>query len=1032
MSTKPPFAILKPVLAPPRLNVCTILQEVRDPEVELSFLINGRVNSQDPMALDFETRGDVTGDGMPVGVALSDQRGNWYIDFLSSHPSTYHYIIAALATHRVPLVAHNLFFDASWTQRDFPLLKPNWVHCTYALYKLLATEGYAGQRHGLKEAMVDVLGWEESNEAGIDKWLCENGYGQIKNMKVGDRAGTIVYQPDKSEMWRVPADILGQYACLDADATYQMYTKVLLPALEKFKAFQEYIGPMYMQYIELLIAQKLSGMQINRDKLSLYRDKLTSGMSQLQDEFLSQSEVSKFIQQYNNVILDSERKKQPAQFKKDGTISKNYLKWEERYRLASEKNHFNLASGPQRQWLFYECLGKELSRRTDSREPSALIKYQNKEFEVLLTDSGQLPTDEKALKQFGHVAKPLLKYIENQKELGYVEAVLSHSITGILHPGFKVPGTSTGRLAGAGGVNIQQMPGSKEFLEAFEARAGKVWVGCDHCYSEDTEVLTSVGWKHFDEIDYQSEVWQVNPTTMIGSWTNPLDIVWKRAVGPMYEIGNRRGSLIVSENHKMLYKGQDGRSTTNIQLAKQDIKKGWALPINSNSSWESSISSKDIWISCMLQADGYLWKEDTYTIEVSKKRKRDKVNELLGYKGHVNSRDDGIRMESERWSNIRYTSDIMQDKRFSLMGILGSNQVEEFLEALAFWDGHIDAHGAVQWTTTSHHNANEVQQYFVTAGYEAKLSSRFYEDNKRWSTLYILRIKKRASIRLRPQDRRQVEYDGMIGCVTVPEGFIMVRRNGQTFVSGNTSLEQVVLAELSQDASLWKLFGPTAKPNDIYLFSGASMPGLGEKIRATGYDPDNPTPDAIARAKKECKTERQLSKVVVLGSSYGMGPGKLQRTLAQQGIIVSFSEAQAIHAAYWKLYAGVKKYEAYLLRQWQDNNGWVLNGIGRPICVADGYEKDIVNRVVQSTGHDLHIMYILIVTRLLKEAGIPWGGIIIDLHDAMTIEIEPQHADIVKEIMQRRAYQELHSQCGGKIALKGEAKIINNWAEDKE
>jgi DNA polymerase I-like protein with 3'-5' exonuclease and polymerase domains len=721
-TTQHPLVLLKPMRLPPR-KVLGVLQGVKHPANELAFLVADRTGLDVPMALDFETRGDVTAGGYPVGVALSDDRGSWYIDFLSSAHGTYEYIIRQLAAARVPLVAHNLFFDAAWIRRDFPDVQMNWRHCTYALYKLLATEGWAGQRHGLKEAMIDLLKWDNTNEEGIDKWLCENGYGQIKNIKA---TGAVKYEPQKGEMWRVPATILGQYACLDADATYQMYTKILLPALERFHAFQEYIGPMYMEYIQLLIDQKLSGILIDRDKLTRYRDSLVVRMEERVKDFFAQPEIRQYIDEYNKKIVDVHMAKAPARLKKNGEISKNYLKWEEKLAEIESTDHFNLGSGPQRQWLFYEKLGQVVKEKPDEREPSAIISYKGKTFEVLLTESGQLPTDEKALKQFGQVARPLLDYIETQKELGYVEAVLEHSPKGVLHPSFKVPGTSTGRLAGAGGLNIQQMPGSKEFLECFIARPGYAWVACDH-----------------------------------------------------------------------------------------------------------------------------------------------------------------------------------------------------------------------------------------------------------------------------------------------------------------TSLEQVVLAELSQDASLWKLFGPNAKPNDVYLFSGAALPGLGDKIRATGYDPENPTAEAVSKAKKECKHERQVSKAVVLGSSYGMGAGKLQRTLAVQGIEISFIEAKSIQAAYWKLYAGVKKYEAYLMQQWKDNDGWVLNGIGRPVCIAEGYEKDIVNRVVQSTGHDLHIMYIIIVNRLLREAGIPYTGIILDLHDALTVELEVQHAEIAKEIIVRRAYQELARQCGGKIPLKGEAKIVYNWAEDK-
>jgi hypothetical protein len=157
-------------------------------------------------------------------------------------------------------------------------------------------------------------------------------------------------------------------------------------------------------------------------------------------------------------------------------------------------------------------------------------------------------------------------------------------------------------------------------------------------------------------------------------------------------------------------------------------------------------------------------------------------------------------------------------------------------------------------------------------------------------------------------------------------------------------LEQVVLAELSKDPSLWKLYGPGALAQDVYLFNGAQLPVIGPAIRATGYDPKNPTPEGIAAAKKQCKTERNISKTVTLASSYGAGAAKIASTLRTQGIDILDAEAEQIHAAYWELYAGVKKYQRFLLNEYRDRRGWVLNGIGRPIGIAQDYTKDIVNR----------------------------------------------------------------------------------------
>lgn len=248
----------------------------------------------------------------------------------------------------------------------------------------------------------------------------------------------------------------------------------------------------------------------------------------------------------------------------------------------------------------------------------------------------------------------------------------------------------------------------------------------------------------------------------------------------------------------------------------------------------------------------------------------------------------------------------------------------------------------------------------------------------------------------------------------------------------HTSLEQVVLAELSRDPALMKVYGPDAPPHqDIYLFNGAQLPGLGEKILAAGYHPDYPTEEWVAKVKKECKHERGISKVITLGSSYGMGKKKLRMTLKMEGIEISKDEATALYDAYWKLYAGIKEYEKELKHEWKTNNGWMLNGIGRPVALPEGdkFEKDIINRVIQSTGHDIHMLYIYICDQLFREAGIEVRGIVWDFHDQSIIECDEQDKEIVYEIMGTKAYQVLNDKyLKGAIRLKGDPQYIRSMA----
>jgi hypothetical protein len=80
-----------------------------------------------------------------------------------------------------------------------------------------------------------------------------------------------------------------------------------------------------------------------------------------------------------------------------------------------------------------------------------------------------------------------------------------------------------------------------------------------------------------------------------------------------------------------------------------------------------------------------------------------------------------------------------------------------------------------------------------------------------------------------------------------------------------SALEPKVLAYFSRDRNLLALYGPNASPHqDIYLYNAVQMGDLGKRILACGYNPNNPTPEAVARAKKECKDDRAVSKLISL------------------------------------------------------------------------------------------------------------------------------------------------------------------------
>jgi DNA polymerase I-like protein with 3'-5' exonuclease and polymerase domains len=245
-----------------------------------------------------------------------------------------------------------------------------------------------------------------------------------------------------------------------------------------------------------------------------------------------------------------------------------------------------------------------------------------------------------------------------------------------------------------------------------------------------------------------------------------------------------------------------------------------------------------------------------------------------------------------------------------------------------------------------------------------------------------------------------------------------------------SALENVVLAELSRDKALFDLYGPGRPNQDIYLYTGAGIAAIQKNILKSGYDPQNPTDEAIAKAKKEAKKERGISKVLVLSSGYGAGPHKIWKTLKAQKVDVSLQEVKQMHQDYWNLYKGIKDFEADVEREWYQNKGWVLNGLGRPIGIFHQKKKDLVNRVIQSTGHDCLMIVIVFLKEELDKEGIEWMPWIIDLHDELMFQVNLKDKEKAMACVDR-AVKRLNLFLGGEIPLKMEPGAFTNLADIK-
>ena len=476
LTTHPRFVLVEPKPTPPRVGptyqqVCPTNGEALLRQALASPIV----------AVDFETRGNdyslPADETYIVGVGLAWATGSCYLSMSNISDTEFHLVSQLLTEHR-GLLAHNVYFDGGWIRRDLGV-HSQWLACTYGLYMQCASEGWEGQRWGLKEAMVDVLMWTDTNETELDNWLVENDY--CKQNKA----------PEKGEMWRAPPEILGRYCVLDVEATYLLYTEHLLPIVKRFPRLGEYHRDDFLPHVLIHIDQKLHGILTDRTHWQRYANELATAIVASEATFRSHDKVAPLVAGWETAKLEEflatepakyrkvKERKEPAQFTKSGELSKNWIKWFELSKQPPEvsKNweswelrrrriiagelpqyKFNLQSGDHLRWLMYEKLGNKI---------------------LLQTDSGLPAVSEDALQAMGDVGQILIGRALKVKELSYVSDYIEKTeARDTIHPSFKMPGTVTGRLAGKS-PNLQQVPKTRGALSGFVSRPGYSFVDCD-------------------------------------------------------------------------------------------------------------------------------------------------------------------------------------------------------------------------------------------------------------------------------------------------------------------------------------------------------------------------------------------------------------------------------------------------------------------------------------------------------------------------------------------------------------------------
>jgi DNA polymerase I-like protein with 3'-5' exonuclease and polymerase domains len=468
-----------------------------------------------------------------------------------------------------------------------------------------------------------------------------------------------------------------------------------------------------------------------------------------------------------------------------------------------------------------------------------------------------------------------------------------------------------------------------------------------NCFDGSTEVLTPRGWVQFPDLLPEDHVAQFDATTGVISFVLPEARVEYPYVGNMLHVSNDQIELLMTPEHRLLWETRKGKRE--FVPAASWVPDRKIFHAGTFVGGECMLSVDEVRFLVAVQADAHL---TPYRVDFgfTKERKATRLREILTALGIpvVESRSGTrIRMILKRADTDHLLSYLGPDKQFGWWVLdLSTAALQAFTDEVWQWDGYNAKR--THYASNERQNADIVQAAVLLSGRRA--TTRPYaaaSGNTNWQ---VDASSKDYSWTTNTAPVEE-EYSGMVYCVTVPTGAIVVRRKAQdgryrATVVGNcqnlpadpvvgpryraaactarpgykivgadfSQIEPRIIGEISLCETYMRIFwsekpgtagfahwcGPdVTEPLDLYGGVGARigvMPKEGEK-KSVAKDKTN----------KEISKGRKKAKIAVLGLGYGTGKEKFHISyVLDTGEYHSREDADKLFDGFWDAAQEVK------------------------------------------------------------------------------------------------------------------------------
>jgi len=611
----------------------------------------------------------------------------------------------------------------------------------------------------------------------------------------------------------------------------------------------------------------------------------------------------------------------------------------------------------------------------------------------------------------------------------YIDGYLEHinTATKRIHPDLLPLGTATGRFASRK-PNFQ------------------------NCFDHHTEILTKRGFVAFNLLNDADEVaqWDNGEITFV----TPVAIIEQEFTGELVQLSNQHIDLCMTPDHQCLLQNRRNRQYFIVPASEygSDSKQ---LHAGQYHFGDMRLTSAEIILLAATQADGHYHDSGIdFTFSKARKYRRliQAVHELeIPHSDYV--RADGrvhirlLKSQTSAWlidflgSEKTWNEKLLDYDRQTVKGILSE---------IVHWDGCFTRGN--QYSSSIKQNADWMQILYVLTGRRTNIRE-YHNSNPNSVTNYQLDVTERDYSLTTNIRREKLSYFGKVYCVSVPSGYIVVRRNGKVCITGNCPRQDndpigvrnfIIAPEgnvlLSLDFSQIELRVGAFYCRDEAMLS-TYLTGGDIHAQTTSVIYRIPFDQARDKTDENYKQRRAIAKNCNFGVFYGLFPRGLHRNLKfKAGLNTTLSECEEIIAnlkigyaalSTWqeevKKKAALRKYtETYLGRRRYlpdiTSSDWGKKSFA---------ERCALNTPIQGTAADI---LKLALNRILD--GLPermWLKPLLQIHDELLFELPKEKlkeaVDFIKACMEERPFVDFDVPIVADSAFGPDYGQLKDWAE---